>query len=193
MTTADARAAEGDEAVSGWTGRRWLNPPSAAGRDDDPACVLLSPAERVLLGELLAAEKKRLDEAVEQDRAAKSGTWMTDEEVARQARRSLVAGLAANLEWVAVPPAVADERLSREATWHPANQLSRLLPTVLVQLIRWSGGRCIVSNAVEYAAAIEASRRGWDGVADVANAAVNAGEQAVERAYGAVEPRPRRP
>ncbi|MBN9748599.1 hypothetical protein DMP23_47315 [Amycolatopsis sp. A1MSW2902] len=153
--------------------------------------MLLSPAERALLGELLAAEKKRIDEAIEQDRAASSGQRMTEEEVVRRGRRSLVAGLAADLEWVAVPPAVADERLSREATCHPANQLSRLLPTVLVQLVRWSGGRCIVSNAVQYAAAVEASRRGWDGVVDVANAAVNAGDQAVERAYGTVEPPPR--
>lgn len=185
MTTADET---GHDSADGWSGRRWLNPPSVEPYGGDPACVLLSPAELALLGELLAAEKQRIEAVIEQDEAASTSQWLTDDEVAHRDRRSLVSGLAAELEWAPVRPEDADARISREATYHPANQLTRLMPIVLIQLSRWTGGKCVVSNAVQYAAAIEASRNGWDGAEEVGRTAINAGRDATRRAYGTVEP-----
>lgn len=148
----------------GWAGLGWLNPSHTASADDRTP-VLLSPEEIVLLRELLAAEHDRLDSEPPQS--------------PRSNRLAMVIGLDADLEYAGMDPDEADERLSREATWHPANQRSRMLPVVLKLFSRWSGGKSFVTNAIRYAAGVEYDRRGWDGVREVATAAHQAADRSV--------------
>ncbi|MER7015835.1 hypothetical protein ABT324_30745 [Saccharopolyspora sp. NPDC000359] len=136
---------------SWWHGQSWLD--TARHHTDDHTPVLLDPAAITLLRELLDAERDRLDPA-DRDRAR------------------LVTDLIATLDAAPESPEQADDRgLSRDATWHPANQLARLLPVALTTLARWAGGDHLATTAVRHAAAIEYDRRGWDGVREVAAAA----------------------
>lgn len=158
-------------------GSHWLNPPHAYRPDDEPAIVQLHPAELRVLRELVAAEL-----------AGDTEPYASTDPAARDRYRNL-SFLDATLEWCNVTEADADRQgLSRQATWHPANQLSRMMPTVLAELARWGGGEFLVYNAVDYAAAIEADRKEWTGVRNVAAAAIYAGRRATDSGYGRVLP-----
>ncbi len=165
---------------------RWLNPPRAQQRDDEPTPVLLGRDEIALLCELLQGELHRVETAIDEDRTAATSGLLDAEQAARRERRASLTNLHANLTWA--PESPDTSQCSREATWHPAAQLSRLMPSALSRLARWSGGRALVTNAVRHAAAIEADRTGWDGVRSVATAAVAAGQNATEYTYGHVAP-----
>ena len=142
----------------------WLNPPSSAW-DESEAPVLLKRKQIDLLVELLRREKS---------------------EVTQVDRRALVVGLLHCLEQAGVHPGEAT--VSRESPWHPATQLGHLLDTVPQVLTRWTGGTCVVLRAVQAAAGVEADRRGWDGVEEVAAAAEQAAREARSLAYGRVRP-----
>jgi hypothetical protein len=157
-----------------WRGAVWLNPPKATQEEKDRLqFLMLSRREVQVLRQALATA---LD---------------TEPEPHLEAGRErvlLLRGIDLELEGGAMTPDEADQRLSREATWHPANQYSRLMPAVLRALTRWSGGVCVVANAIEEAAAIEASRSGWAGVEQVTRAAHNYADRAADCAYGRVTP-----
>jgi hypothetical protein len=145
-----------------WMGQVWLNPPRA----EPPDVQFL----------MLSARAARTLRAV----VAEAIATATGEQ------RALLADIEADLEYGGLPP--NDAVISCEATWHPANQLSRLMPAVLDHLTRWTGGECVVANAIERAAGVEAALNGWEGVETVARAARHRAQSATERAYGRVTP-----
>ncbi len=91
--------------------------------------------------------------------------------VDRERTRAL-SRLARRFEMAIMTPEEADGRgESRLDFEHPANQLSRLFGTALIQLARWSGPVCLVVNALQTGAGLAATRSGEDGVREVLGAA----------------------
>lgn len=115
----------------------WLNPP-AHDAERDRVLLSLTQDQAALLVDTLRAAADTSDTAT----ARELGSLTTDLAAARQT------------------PQHADQQLSREASWHPANQLSRVLSEGLRQATRAFGPRPVVSRAVEITAALAHSHGG---------------------------------
>lgn len=143
--TAERRVSEDDvaavrDAVDASRPRAmWINPPRHDAKHDT-VLVGVSQDEAALLVEVL----RQAAEQGDQDRA------------------KVLTVLAGEIDAARETPADADEHLSREATWHPANQLARLLPEALRQAVRSSGPRPVVSRSIEITAAMAHDQGGTE-------------------------------
>lgn len=142
----------------------WLNPPPLED-PNEPVIVALSRGDARMVHDHLEAH---LDS--EQDHPGDADT-----------RRALLR-FRADMDGAMQDPRTTE--LSRDATGHPANQRSRLLPTVLTMMTRWTGGIPVVAAALRYAAAIEYQRHGDHGVQQLCDHAAGAVEDARHRRYG---------
>lgn len=105
------------------------------------------------------------------------------QEAATEGEARLLKEAADDLRAACLTPEQADERLSREATWHPINQLQRILPTVLRKACQWLSPAAVASNAIETAAAIAWSRDGADGKEALLRHVLHTMHRAAETAY----------
>ena len=63
--------------------------------------------------------------------------------------------MALDIKWASYTPLAADRSgLSREATWHPANIMSRLTPAAIQNAARYQSPSYVASLAIKTAAAI---------------------------------------
>lgn len=123
---------------------QWINPP----RHDDPyehIVIELSQPEA-------AAVTRALDEAAR---------WAGSDKDAETAR--LLGNMALDIKSAMLTPAAADRAgMSREATWHPANSMQRMIVTALRNTCRYLSPMAIAAKAIETAAAIAWSQGGQE-------------------------------
>lgn len=154
------------EPVRGSVRRTWLNPP----RHDDPHTVVVVEYTQCQAAVVVAA----LRQAAEQT---------GDTDTARTLRIA-----AEDLESARKTPAEADATgLSREASWHPANQAHRVYLAAIRNACRWLGATGVASEAIHTAAAIAHSRGGDDAKQALINHIRFATDSAAETTY---PPRP---
>lgn len=120
----------------------WLNPP----RHDDPhedIIIELTPAAAGVVADALA----------------EAAAWARRDDEPEAAR--MLEHAADDIEAATVTPAEADQAgLSREASWHPANAMSRLTPGAIRNAARYLGPSYVASLAIRTAAAIAWSQGG---------------------------------
>lgn len=144
---------------------QWLNPPTDTW--PEPRVLLdLDPAAARIAAETFAAAAEAFEG--------------TDREQA-----CVLHSLARQVTLALLTPEEADKRdPDRFDTMHPANQMSRLFNEALRQFARWSGPVSLSMNALNYSAAIAASRDGEDGVREVIRTARRTARALESSAWG---------
>lgn len=142
----------------------WINPP----RHDDPHDRVLVEYTQHDAAVVAAALRQAADGAAQPEQRAIAATLRT---------------AATDLEAAQLTPAEADERLSREASWHPINQLHRILTTTLRHACRWLSPTAVAAQAIETAAAVAWSRGGEDAKQELLTHARLTVDRAAETAY----------